>query len=260
MIRYNKNNINTIQTFFESDPTPYITANLRNSTTSGNISSITDELNTNPAVQSTDNLRPSGNADLSMNFSSKVLQWPISASNFDTNYLTFACWIKTPLSSADRTIFSIRSTSGGASASSVFFKVQAAETLCVDINVNDASNVRRAQTANSIILDNIPQFVTLELNMTKLTDLEKVTISVNGYTKQLFLSNPTGSPSSFGSSLVNATGNYLIGANNSVGTSSPMTGIIGRDIFISTLHISTATQGNLTQAARINLMNILPLV
>lgn len=247
--------VNEAALFDPRDLGSAVTAWLRvgqSTVTGSGISSLPDVLNTNPAVQGTDALRPvlgtSANGfSLITCASGKVLTWPLAASNNATSQWGIAAHLTTPLGAAARTVFGVRAGNGG-NLNRVNVYVNSDESVHATIYIDDANN-RAGVTAASVIGDSTPQFVTVEFDGTQGTEAGKITITIDGVVKVLSFANEAGA-GTVPAALVAATGSALIGAFNTAGSSAPFTGFLGPNIYILGSKMAGATEGLLTAAAR----------
>ena len=209
-------------------------------------------LNVNPAVQGTDAVRPAlgtsaNGLSLITGASGKVLTWPLAASNNGTSQWGIACHINTALAAGVRCVFGVR---GGNGANVERFRLQVAadESVRAVVFIDD-SNSRTGLTAASQIGDSTPKLLTVEFDGTQATEAAKLTITLDGAVKALTFTNEAGA-GAIPATMTAATGNSLIGALNTGGSSQPFTGFIGPNIYIIGSKMAGATEGLLTAAAR----------
>jgi hypothetical protein len=234
-----------------------LTALLENGTV-GLIASVPDLFASNPAVQATGALKPTGNADFGIFWDgTRVLQWPITGLNYPGGGSAFglAMWLRSPLSTTARMIYRIRNVSGGANTDALIVQVTSGEAVTFQANV-DASNSRTASTSNSLIVDNQNQFLTVEYDGLQATEANRVVITLGTVKQTLSYSNGSGS-ATMPTTLLAATGNVLLGCAN-LGSSLPFTGTWGKNVAITTSKMAGAEMGVWTNDARAALMNQLP--
>jgi hypothetical protein len=242
-----------------------ITAWLRNEATAGQVAAVADVLNPNPTTQPTLAARPAANADASLTFGpTSALRWALTSDNYHVDKWGLVFWVRTPLSATARTIYRIRNIAGGANAESLNISISSTELVVVDVYI-DASNIRRGTVVGTPIPDNLPRLCTIEWDGdpndgSPATDAEKLTITIGGVVQVVTFSNGLGSPGAMPASLVPATGNAIIGANNPGGTSLPLTGALSRNpCLVATGRMPGVTEGLFSQAARNNLLAWEPL-
>lgn len=221
---------------------------------SGQISSVPDIINSNPATQSIPLRRPkleySNNGLPCMRFAGDgcVLVWPITAQSSGTNYAGWAMWVKTnAILAGDQRLLRISSGTGAATGSKFTMSLAAS-----NLEARASSNGTDANTnTSSASIDTGWHFLTAEYNKDGATDTDKMTLSIDGA-----VVSGTAAGSATLTTLFAATGNIFIGnaANDGVGSSS-FAGLIGPDIFAFNAKMSGATVGVLTTAARVALMN-----
>lgn len=226
-----------------------VTAWLRNDTV-GAVSSVTDVLNSNPAVEG-GAVQPIGNADSSVTFPTQSsLLWPITAANFNVDTWAIVLWVRSPLNTATRTFYRIRNITNGASAESLALQLSGSEAISCDV-YHDPVTIRRAVTPISLIGDDTPHMVTIEWNKNGATEADKFVISVDAVVRSLAFVNAAGAPGGMPPQLVSATGNAMIAANNPAGSSLPLAGRLSKNVsIIATAPMPGVTSGIFTQLAR----------
>lgn len=231
---------------------------LRNDTLTGNISSVTDVLNLNPAVQGVDDRRPSGDTDGSMTFlTNDVLSWPLDASNNGGTRWGCAAWFELDAPGAtNQTLGVITLITGGASARKINIVKNTADRLTVDVYINDTDG-RRFSTTDTTFTT-APVFVTVEIDTSKSPEANQVKITLNGDVQTWSASN-LGSGGSL-TSLVIPTGNMLIGNGRDSAANAPFQGRMGRNWYQFGSTMPNVTHGLLTPTAITNLMNFERLV
>lgn len=227
-----------------------ITAWLRNSLTAGAVSSVTDVLNSNPAIEG-GAIEPSANANGSVTFATQSsLLWPITAANYNVDTWAIVLWIKSPLNTATRTLYRIRNITNGANAESLALQISGSEAISCDV-YHDAVTIRRAVTPVSLIGDDTPHMVTIEWNKNGSTEADKFVISVDAVVRSLSFVDAGGTPGAMPAQLVSATGNAMIAANNPAGSSLPLAGTLSKNVaMIATAPMAGVTSGIFTQTAR----------
>jgi hypothetical protein len=239
-----------------------VTAWLRNSTLSGNIESDSDLLNTNPAIQTVDARRPSGNADGSMTWADNPdnLVWPVHASNNGVTKTGFAFWFDPDTVATNYNLIQIGAVAGGASAAK--WDIQQNSTRLVLI-VYDPDAVGTGRIAQAPVAGLVagPQFVTVEFDGDAATEATEIVMTINASDPLTLAFSNLGSPTVPIDSLPVVTGNIIIGnGQNAAGGSAPLVGRFGRNIYALGAKMTGATTGLLTAAARTALMNFEPLV
>ncbi len=222
--------------------------------TGSGISSLPDTLNSNPAVQASDLLRPprgtSANGLSIISPVSDVMTVPLIAANNATSQWGLALHLRSPNGAASRSVWVVRA-GGGADFNRINVAETSTESFGATINIDDLNN-RAGFTTASQIGDNTWHFVTVEFDGTQATEIGKLTITIDGIVKTLTFSNPSG-VGAMPATLVNATGSALLLANNTAASSQPWIGDIGPNIYIVQSKMVGATEGLLTAAARFSL-------
>lgn len=243
-----------------------VSAWLRNTTTSGNISSVTDLINANPAVQSVDGRRPAGEASGAMTFlTNDVLSWPLIGNEEDpgvinngTRQFGVVLFVEHDALGAEEAYATISNLTGSASAMKLDFKKITTNFLRVDLFV-DASNARRI-TATDNALTTGSTCITFEMDLDAATEPEQVVMTVGGTIVTQTGANLVGTPDLSLGLAAGVTGNLLIGNRRDSTAASPFQGRMGRNLFFLGSKMAGATQGLLTVDARTALRNFEPLV
>lgn len=228
-----------------------ITAWLRNETLSGDIESVPDQLNSNPATQAEPARQPTAVADGSMTFDdvNNCFGWDLTDENNDRDEIGYVFSFK-PLSDAvAETLLSIRSQTGGASANKLHI-LQNSGRLQMTIYMS-ASTGRIAQTPVASITTGV-NFVKFYYSSAGATEADKVKVTINGVSQTLSFSN-LGAGEALGT-LPAVTGRMLIGAlADQAIASSPYGGTMARNLVYALGRDLTATEET-------NLRNFEPLV
>jgi hypothetical protein len=243
------------------DPSTIVDAWLQNDTFSGDISSISDVLNTNPGL-CTVGRRPVGEAGGAMTFDADAILIPPIAANNDLVKLAFAFWIELD----DLTVqhYLLRYGPGGsndpAATDSLLFRVGSDESLNIRI-YNDATGTSAWAASTAInIMSGSPKFVTGEVDLVA-AEADKVVITVNTVELSLSTAAAVGAPTSFPSSMQGAPSDIVFGNRRSNLSTLPFKGRIGRDIWWkSSSKSASAVRGLWSAEDRTNLMNYRPLV
>lgn len=222
---------------------------LRNTTLSGLIASVSDQINVNPATQAVAADQPTGNADGSMTWGAvdpDLLLWPITAQNHGTTVWWIAMAIESPLSTLARAIWRVLGANGG-----VFLQVSATEQLLLDLNVVTAASVRRYSTAASII-GATRQFITCEIDLTRPTEAAMVVITRDLVEETLTPSNQLGAPNGPPTVLVqNPGGSVILGSNSTSGSGgTSFTGTWAPDVVVGVSSIAGLSRGCLSPEVR----------
>jgi hypothetical protein len=240
------------------DPGTVVSVWLRNNVTSGNISSVTDVLNNNPAVQAVDARRPAGATDLIMAFATNdVLVQPLDATNNGTERWGCAFWVDHTAAGAEETYFAITNLTGVASAMKVEVKKITTNFLRADLYM-DASNARRV-TATTEALGTVPAFVTCEYNSAQSGEENQIVLTVNGVVCTTNNTNLIGTPDISLGLAAGVTGNLAIGNRRDSTAASALTGRLSKNLWLFNTAMAGVTQGLLTPAARTALMNFEPM-
>lgn len=216
------------------------------------VSSVPDLINANPAVQSVDARKPVIETSFGlpcMRFATNdVLSWPITPANGATQQWGVAFWMKPDALTGNQVLFITSAGTGGASAARLRLFAQTAGMTC-DIYASGLAG-RSMSAASS--LSTAWQFVTLEYDSSRATEQEKATFTTNTTVRTRVFGN-TGAGAAIGD-LLTVTGNHLIGNANNGSASIPFNGLIGPHIYAFGSKMAGATEGVLTQAARLSLM------
>lgn len=201
--------------------------------------SVPDLMGGSPATQSSGALKPAISEVNGMSvgtFSASVLSLPLSAAVNDDIKFGVAFWIKLDNVSGTKTILTVQSTAGGASANKLLLlqigNVQQVRAMNVD---------RRAQISP---LDTNWRFCYIGIDCGKVGEPAQVLMSLDGVAQSVFFSSDTAWPSSLGT----PTGNMLIGAGTAAG-GSPLVASVG-DIYFLGDQISAGDQGRLMNFKR----------
>lgn len=219
-------------------------------TTIGAVSSVTDQLNTNPMTQVDTDRQPTGNADGSMAFSNKSLVLPMHASNNSVTGLGFAGWFVQPINLDEHWIVGIPNP-GGTSNWKFSVAITTSRRLVFSF-FTDGANGRSFTTAvNKMPAAGTPFWCDWFYDSTLGGDAN-LTLFINettGLTSGSWANLGTGGT---GTTLNVVTGNYFIGnfANSDAG-SFGLIGTIGRNLYT----LSSA----LTPAERTSLIAFEPL-
>lgn len=218
---------------------------------SGNVSSLPDMLNTNPAVQTATLRRPTlelsaGNGLPCMRFASNnVLSWLITAQSAGgTSQGGWGLWVKLNAASSVQTMIAIRALTGGANGRKLLLTTSAA-TASASASP-DGTAQKFIDSGN--LIDAGWHFLTLEYDSTQGTDAGKLVLTVDA------VSVGTISGAATLGALFAATGNVLIGNQQDSTASSPLNGLIGPNIYSFASKTAGATTGLLSTAERLALM------
>lgn len=240
-----------------------VTAWLRNTTLSGDITSVTDLLNTNPATQAQAGRYPQGNADGSMTFTDDALAWPIHASNNPLVTWGFAAWIQlTDLGAATKTLIEYGSPTAASfgAGDSHKLSILGTEALQLEVALDATGANRRTATSNASVITSGVHFVTCECRMNAATEAEQVVMTLDGAALSLTFAASAGTAAAMPVALQGAAATISIGNQRSTSGSSsnPMLGKKGRNIYVIGSATAAAT-ALLTPAALTALMNNEPL-
>lgn len=219
---------------------------------SGDISSLPDLLNANPAVQTVAARRPTlelsaGNRLPCMRFATNdVLSWPITAQSAGgTSQAGWGLWVKLDSAGGTQTLLSISTGTGNANGLKI--RVRSASATVAAAASPDGTTSKTNTSGN--VLDTGWHFVTLEYDSTAGTDAAKLVLTFDG------VSVGTISGAATLGALFAATGNILIG--NGQDTTSPilqLNGLIGPYIYAFASKTAGATTGLMSSAERASLM------
>jgi hypothetical protein len=228
-----------------------------NATVTGSgVSSLPDVLNANPAVQATDSKRPplgtSANGLPILTFNgSQMLQWPLIPANNGTSALGCAFWYKPGIVNDFQMPFGITAEAGSTAVYKFMFP-QPTNALALKCFFSGVGNGRNGQS--SLVL-NVGQwyFVTGEYYSIG-TEAVRHVLTIDGVVLSLTYSNDNSGGSG---NLSAASGNAIIGSSNTTGGLPALaTGAaLGPNIYTFNNKMAGATEGLLTPAARIALMN-----
>lgn len=227
-----------------------MTAWLRNSATSGDVTSWFSQLDSNHA---TANAARAGEAQsdsslLMVAATPDVYAWPIAVSTFNVNYLTFYFWAKPTAVATNQTLLSIHIGTGGASARVLEIKLISA-VFRIDV-YSSGSNGRRFNF-NAQAAAGTSRLWGFEFNKDGATENDRVVGTRGGVVlvpSSVVDLGTGGSPAT----LVSATGNILLGNfNNSAVASDAYGGQYGRNAFCRAGSVMDGvTSGTMTQTAR----------
>lgn len=240
------------------NPAGIVSCWLRNATLSGQVASAPDLINpSNPALQSTIDRRPDGNADGSMQFlTNDVLVWPLIDANNGTQHWLWGAWVEHDANAIEY-YCNIFNLTNGASATKLEFWRHTNGSLRFDIYTSAGNGVRFTTTASGLVATD-PVFVMAEFCATQSGDSNQVVISTNG-TVRASTRIDIGTPAALSGGLTaGVTGNMCIGnRRDAITASAPFGGRMGRSILCgSSGPMAGVTQGLLTPDARLNLMTI----
>jgi hypothetical protein len=236
-----------------------VTGWLRNSTV-GALASVPDVINVgNPATQGVAGRQPAGNAAGDIVFDGgDALVYPLVANqNKNVTTMGFAFWCEVAQVATNQLFIAIDSGAGGASVRTM--SIYAAGTaLRSDLGNNGL--VGRRATASSIFAAATKVFVTVEFNGNMPAEATRHVMTANAV-----VLGPSFTALSGGLSdvvLNNPTGNIIIGgnANADVGVNPITVGGRMRHVWPLTAAMPGATEGLLTQAGRLALMGLDPMV
>lgn len=218
------------------------------------VSSLPDLLATvaNPAVQATNARKPlielSANGLPCMRFAtSKVLTWPLVASNNNTSKTGVGFWFKPDALASFPTLASIDSSGAASVFKYAVYTNAATGGIRSDIN---ATGIRDCDTPGSLITALTWAFFTLELDMSGAAETDRVVVTVNGTPRVVTFGGAAGPVSA----LTNPTGSMCLGATTTAGTNKPYNGLLGPDFYVFGAKQPGATVGLLTTAGRAALM------
>lgn len=229
----------TVEDVFHPSQVASISAWLRNTTLSGNISSVADQLNTNPAVQGTDARRPTGNADGSMTFTAvapDVLSWPITAENSPAKFGLLHQIKPATVSAGQLNLITVRTGTGGASANR--YSMRTNNTGLILLLYVDGTNGRFASVSGVLALNEVRSIYTFfDKDAGAESDIFKV--FVDGVQQSLSFGNlGTGAALSAGLT-AGVTGNILLGNLNDGAASGAYGGDWSRNTYVLTDPLTT---------------------
>ncbi len=227
--------------------------------TGSGYSSIPDVLNNNlPTVQTIDARRPvaatSANGLPILTCTDDALQVPLGPQNNNSTLWGFACWLR-QTGGTFPTLISIDSRAGaGASASKVLIAPGAADPTRASVDVfNSISTAERDGFVNGVLLSSKWVFLTVELNLaTGNNEASRAVITINGSVQTLTF---TGALPSMPVLMATPTGFANLFSQNAATGSNPFVGNVGPNIYFMNAAMPGATEGLLTTAARLALMN-----
>jgi hypothetical protein len=225
--------------------------------TGSGYSSIPDVLNpASPAVQSTDAQRPpaatSSNGLPILACVNDALSVPIIAARNNATTWGFWGWLRRT-GVANVGPFAVRALSG-ASVNRCDAQPQVAPGDASCFYWNAASTTARTGMASSVYALNAWAFVTYEFEGAALTEPDQALITLNTNIQVSSFSNIVGAPGAMPASLANPTGTIAVCAQQLNGT-NPWVGNFGPNFGFLASKMAGATQGLLTPAARLALMN-----
>jgi hypothetical protein len=214
------------------------------------VSSVPDLINANPAVQSVNARKPVIETSFGLpclRFATNdVLAWPITAQSAATSYAGWAMWFKPDVVSATMRLMRVSTGTNGASGFGLNM-TDAAGAYASNYST-DGDPGHFSQILVSGALDTSWAFLTLEWSLDGSSTATRLTLTKNG-------SVLTGVASGLVlTTLFAATGNILIGNGADGVASSPLNGLIGPHIYAFNSKMVGATEGVLTPAARLALM------
>lgn len=242
------------------NPQSVLTAWLENGVSVAAVSSVTDRMNTNPAVQATAGRQPAGDATGAITWDGNdCLSWPLVASqNKATGALAFAFWFKPASILTNQGVINIHNGTGGASVQTLRIYAGAGNIV---MEVRNNGVVGRRGTIASVLAAGTSAFITGEFNGALASEATRHVITLNGVVQTLSFVALSGGASD--TVLNDPTGNLLIGgaANADVGNEPiAVGGKTGRDIFVRAgSAMSGVTEGVWTPAIRTALKNHRPL-
>ena len=220
---------------------------------SGDVSSLPDLLNANPAVQTVAGRRPtlelSANGLPCMRFATNdVLSWPITAQSAGgTSQAGWGLWVKLDAAIGAQFLIGVLPGTGGANGTKLR-AITSSQTFSTRASP-DGTNSKSNTTGN--VLDAGWHFLTFEYDFGAGTDETKITNTIDGVVQ-----TPSIAGSATLGALFAATGNVLIGnAVDTVTGLAPLSGLIGPNIYAFASKTAGATTGLLSTAERAALMN-----
>lgn len=221
--------------------------------TGSGVSSLPDLINTNPAVQATDALRPplgtSANGLPILSFTgAQHLALPTHASNANTQRRGVALWIKQAVSGAYNPLFGRVNPDAG---TNVYDFVLSINGNAFNVDIFKPSWGRNA--AAPATLDTNWHFVTFEYDGTAAGGEANICVlTIDGVPQTCAFVQTNGAASGMPTTLTTPFGNCIVGSHTSTGPR--FNGSIGPNIFWFSAKMAGATLGLLTPAARAELM------
>lgn len=232
--------------------------------TGSGYSSIPDLLDpSSPAVQSTDARRPtvatSANGLPILALASQGMSLPLTSVRNSTTQWGFGTWVKQNGTGSTTHVLVSIDSAGGAGASARKLLAQPATAGLTNLNIfifNSTSTAARRAQITGVLTLNTWKFVTFEQNLgTGGNETTRSVITVNGVVQTLSFADALGTPGSMPTSMPSPTGNIGLFCQNLSTGSNGFGGNIGPNVFIFGSAMDGATEGLLTPAARLSLMN-----
>jgi hypothetical protein len=235
-----------------------VSAWLRNTTT-GDIASITDLLNTNPG-SCTAGRQPNGAADGSMTFDADAILIPPIAANNGLVKLGIACWLELDNDTVSHYLLRYGPGTANDSAATDSLVVRITSAEAVDVRIyNDAlgTSARTTATPGGVITTG-PKFITIEIDLAA-AEANKVVVTVDGTSQAMTPSDAVGTPGAFPAAMQGAPSDIIFGNRRSNLSTLPFIGRVGRNLFWTVTKMSGATTGLWTPTARANLRAFEPM-
>jgi hypothetical protein len=229
---------------------------LQPTATSGQVASLIDRLNNNPATQSTPGSRPTAVAAangipmLSFDGTDDLLIWPFVSANNGSPRWGWAGWIRPATVGGVHTIIS-GLTLAGASVSKLVLQQNNTDIF---INVHQSNSVARRGTAPGILALNTYGFLSAEFDGDQSAEADECIITWNNVKQTHAFVNDSGAPDDMPDVLVQPTGNWVIGDIRSASPLQPWQGLIGTQYILGGAG-GISGGGLLTTTRRQNLMN-----
>lgn len=215
------------------------------------VSSVPDLINANPAVQSVNARKPVIETSFGLpclRFATNdVLTWPITAQSAATSYAGWAMWLKQDVASTVMRL--VRVSTGTNGANGFGLNVTSSAGAYVGAYSSDGNSGNFSQLSAAGAIDTSWVFLTLEWSLDGTSTATRLTLTKNGQVLSGAVSGVATNATLFA-----ATGNILIGNANDGVASSPVNGLIGPHIYAFGSKMVGATEGVLTPAARLALM------
>ncbi len=230
-------------------------------TTTGAISSVTDQLNVNPATQVTAARQPTGAADGSMTFLDDCLLIPPIAGNNALITWGMGTWIELDNLTVQHYLLRMGNGTVNDPAATESLKIAIGATELVDVTIfNNAlgTSARRAITAASQISGS-PKFLTIEIDLGA-TELNKVVVTLDEVVIAVTHSDLIGTPGAFPAAMQGAPSAIMLGNRRSNLSTLPFIGRLGKNFYFFDGKMAGATQGLLTATARARLRAYQPMV